>query len=186
MYSCSLDDVIHDTQQTSNRKINLRKHLERNTLLEDESVETDISTKPKLNTAPKKASPVEIQRFQSNISNSKYFQQLQSKVQQSDFQDLETAHHNQSKVKVIMMAYMRSGSSLLGHYFSDHPQGFYWFEGLSSLYSTLYGMGPFNFVPSITNQNNGDVRVNSPEENKLIEKFLDDFSTANLIIFQWK
>ena len=43
--------------------------------------------------------------------------------------------------KVVLVAYMRGGSSLLGELFNTNPQAMYWFEPLDAVYSHLYGTG---------------------------------------------
>ena len=43
--------------------------------------------------------------------------------------------------KVVMVTYMRGGSSLLGELFNTNPQAMYWFEPLDAVYSHLYGTG---------------------------------------------
>ncbi len=185
-----------ETALTSERLIGYRKDSTRNMLHKDEpndefvrrvmSTHTEHSTTPEqtqfsqikntIERVPESKYPPKILEFKNVSKVAKEFKHSQNVANSQQFsQHLQNGEPSQPKVKVILMAYMRGGSSLLGHYFSDHPQGFYWFEGLSSLYSTLYGMGPFNFVPYITNKNNGAIRFNSLSEKKLVEKFLNDF-----------
>lgn len=41
--------------------------------------------------------------------------------------------------KVVLVTYMRGGSSLFGELFNNNPQDMYWFEPMDAVYSYLYG-----------------------------------------------
>ena len=41
--------------------------------------------------------------------------------------------------KVLLLTYMRGGSSLFGELFNQHPSASYWFEPLDGVYASLYG-----------------------------------------------
>ncbi len=62
------------------------------------------------------------------------------------------------KVKVIMVAYMRGGSSLLGRLFADNSDALYWFESLSALYGAMVLSPPLNQVADITHDRLGQPR----------------------------
>ena len=66
---------------------------------------------------------------------------------------VNSASKSNDKAKIIIVAYMRSGSSLLGHMFSDNPEAFYWFESMAALYGSMTGMPPLNVALTITHEN---------------------------------
>lgn len=41
--------------------------------------------------------------------------------------------------KVLLLTYMRGGSSLLGEMFNQNPDALYWFEPVDGFYSHIYG-----------------------------------------------
>lgn len=47
---------------------------------------------------------------------------------------------NQHEItKVIILAYLRSGSTFASHMFLNNPEAFFWFEPIDGVYSHLYG-----------------------------------------------
>ena len=48
-------------------------------------------------------------------------------------------HSPDGVTRVLLVTYMRGGSSVLGEAFNHNPDAFYWFEPLDGLYSDLYG-----------------------------------------------
>ena len=48
--------------------------------------------------------------------------------------------NSQKKVThVLVLAYMRSGSTFTGQLFNRNPDSFYWFEPVESIYTAMYG-----------------------------------------------
>ena len=46
---------------------------------------------------------------------------------------------NKDPAYVIIVTYMRSGSTFLGQLFNQNPKAFYWFEPMDSVYQSMYG-----------------------------------------------
>ena len=40
---------------------------------------------------------------------------------------------------VILLAYMRSGSTFASLLFEENPRGFHWFEPIDAVYASIYG-----------------------------------------------
>ena len=60
--------------------------------------------------------------------------------------------------KVLVVGYMRGGTSVLGELFNQNPDALYWFEPLAGLYSALYGTQR-NWRPlTILTRQNGQMR----------------------------
>ena len=60
--------------------------------------------------------------------------------------------------KVIIMTYMRSGSTFLGELFDQNPAAFYWFEPIDGVFSHLYGTSLGRFPIEMTQHLNGSDR----------------------------
>ena len=52
-----------------------------------------------------------------------------------------TARPGAEPTKVVLVTYMRGGSSLLGQLFNQNPRAIYWFEPMDAVYSHMYGTG---------------------------------------------
>ena len=50
-----------------------------------------------------------------------------------------TSRPGAEPTKVLLVTYMRGGSSLLGQLFNQNPQAVYWFEPMDAVYSHMYG-----------------------------------------------
>ena len=42
-------------------------------------------------------------------------------------------------IRVLIIAYQRTGSSFLGELYNQHPDAFYWFEPVDGMYASMYG-----------------------------------------------
>ena len=60
--------------------------------------------------------------------------------------------------EVIILSYMRSGSTFLGELSQQNPGHLYWFEPMDGLYSSLYGTWPGWFPEDIAYYTNGTAR----------------------------
>ncbi|ELT95586.1 hypothetical protein CAPTEDRAFT_200452 [Capitella teleta] len=86
--------------------------------------------------------------------------------------------------KVLLMAYMRGGSSLLGEVFNQDPDVFYWYEPLTQFYSSLYGVPPTkNYKTVVYKQAKYDkgFRYLQPWEKQALANYINDMFSCNLV-----
>ena len=63
-----------------------------------------------------------------------------------------------NKVKVLMVTYMRGGSSFLGELFAQNPDAYYMFEPLDAFYASMFGLGFGNHPTELMMHPNGSFR----------------------------
>ena len=59
---------------------------------------------------------------------------------------------------VLLMAYMRGGSSFLGQMFVNNPEAFFWFEIVDPMYGAMMGLRIYNNAYEVTHLRNGTKR----------------------------
>ena len=79
--------------------------------------------------------------------------------------DAHEQHQIHGAVKgsnVLLLTYMRGGSSVVGEMFNQNPEAFYWFEPIDGFYSHLYGTQHGFFPMDIYYNKDETVRSDNP------------------------
>ncbi len=79
---------------------------------------------------------------------------LKNAPPQEEEKSPENTGFQEAKAKIILVAYMRGGSSLVGSLFAQNSDAFYMFESLSSLYGAMAALPPYDFITTVTHQAN--------------------------------
>ena len=69
-----------------------------------------------------------------------------------------TVHLSYPK-RILLMAYMRGGSSFLGQMFATNPEAIFWFELVDPMYGAMMGLRIYNNAYEVTHFRNGTRRL---------------------------
>ncbi|ELU14456.1 hypothetical protein CAPTEDRAFT_210911 [Capitella teleta] len=86
-------------------------------------------------------------------------------------------------VKLLIQAYMRGGSTLLGTVFNADPEGIMWYEPLDQLYSSLFGLPghtPYRKIVFSGETTNGHLRLLSKWEEQAVINYLNNIFNCNV------
>ena len=90
--------------------------------------------------------------------------------------------------RVLLMAYMRGGSSFLGQMFARNPDALFWFEVVDPMYGAMMGLRIYNNAYEVTHLINGSrrsVRSNLLSMYRLCTVNSKSFSCKFLLRIKW-
>ena len=76
----------------------------------------------------------------------------------TNIQNQTTSTKKNDQKHVLLLGYMRGGSSFLGQMFLSNPDVFYWFEILDPMYGAMMGLKLYSNALEITHNENGSRR----------------------------
>ncbi len=154
--NASSDDIIGS--RTSDKGHGNLNTIEATTVIAEDSVPAE-STKQELD---------DIQHVQAS---EKAVQTMEKELEVDQSMDTPAK-------KVLLLAYMRGGSSFLGEMFASNPDAFYWFEILHAAYMSLFGIlaTPTDVLYTL----NGAPRQITKIERTKIHKTLNSFYNCDL------
>ncbi|ELU17205.1 hypothetical protein CAPTEDRAFT_210492 [Capitella teleta] len=102
-----------------------------------------------------------------------------------DFIDEEVtlpSQRTQNEISVLLLGYMRGGTSLLGEFFNLNGDSFYWFEPLPSLYDRKFSRERMRCRQMLCHMfhDNGTYRTASPEERETMMHSLSSILSCNM------
>ena len=107
---------------------------------------------------PDNANNFSLIRDYQHIANVKHELKSESNASLSGEMTHVTAHLSNQK-RVLLMAYMRGGSSFLGQMFATNPEAIFWFELVDPMYGAMMGLRIYNNAYEVTHFRNGTRRL---------------------------
>ena len=163
-----LEVKISETQSTVNSTHDPLNPLSKVKISENQSTvkPTDDPLNPqselKISENQSTAQPInsnnfDLTRDDQNLPNLPHEQKSESNASLSQEMTKVTVRLSYPK-RVLLMAYMRGGSSFLGQMFATNPEAIFWFELVDPMYGAMMGLRIYNNAYEVTHFRNGTRR----------------------------